>query len=103
MQKSPVGSVEVALRHTAQLLEQDPRLAATQAAEILLVAPDHPLARLYLGAARRALGETSAALAVLEPLAAAQAPWAAAQYQLGLALAQAERGDAALAALCRAV
>ncbi len=103
MQKTPVGSVEVALRHTAQLLDQAPRLAATQAAEILRVAPHHPLARLYLGAARRALGETSAALEVLEPLAAAQAPWAAAQYQMGLALAQAERGDAALAALCRAV
>ena len=103
MQDTPVGTIDAALRHTARLLERDPRLAATQAAEILRAAPNHPLAGLYLGAARRALGDAQAALEVLEPLAAAQPAWAAAHHQLGLALAQAERRDAALAALRRAV
>ena len=103
MQDSPVGTIEAALRHTARLLEQDPRLAATQAAEILRAAPNHPLAGLYLGAARRASGEAPAALQILEPLAAAQPNWAAAHHQLGLALAQAERRDEALVSLRRAV
>ena len=47
----PTGSLSVALGHAQRLLERDARLAATQAAEILKVAPGHPHARLILGAA----------------------------------------------------
>ncbi len=98
-----VGTLTVALRHTARLLESNPALAAEQAAEILRAVPQHPLASLYLGAARRAGGDARAALEILEPLAAAQPTWAAAHYEFALACANLERRDAALAALRRAV
>lgn len=99
----PVGTLEVALRHATRLLASNAMLAAEQAAEILKVAPNHPVATLLLGAAQRAAGNTTSALAVLERLSTSQPNWAAAHYELGLALANAERGDAAVIALQRAV
>jgi outer membrane receptor protein involved in Fe transport len=53
----PVGSLDVALNHTARLLATQPALAAEQASEILKVVPGHPLATLFLGPARRACGD----------------------------------------------
>ncbi|MDE2304366.1 MAG: sulfotransferase [Gammaproteobacteria bacterium] len=100
---TPLGTLETALRHTLRLLARSPGLAAEQAAEILRIAPGHPLALLYLGAARRALGDPEGALAVLEPLAAARPAWAEAQYELALALSAVGRGGDAIAALRRAV
>jgi tetratricopeptide (TPR) repeat protein len=99
----PVGTLEVALAHAGRLLATNPSMAAEQAAEILKVVPDHPVAMLVLGSARRACGSVAAALAILEPLAARQPRWAAAHYEFGLALASAERSDAAIAALRAAV
>jgi tetratricopeptide (TPR) repeat protein len=99
----PVGSLDVALNHTARLLATQPALAAEQASEILKVVPGHPLARLFLGAARRACGDPAAALQILGSLVSAQPNWAAAHYEHGLALAEAGHGDAAIAALRRAV
>ena len=103
MQDSPVGTVETALRHTARLLESDPQLAAQQATEVLRVAPNHPLALAYLGAARRAAGDLDAALGILAPLAAVHTKWAPAHYELGVTLAGVGRRDEAIAALRRAV
>src|SRR5580700_41227 len=68
----PVGTLDVALRHAARLLEKDPGLAAEQATEILRAVPGHPQARLILGAAHRIAGRTQLALDILEPLAGEQ-------------------------------
>ena len=97
----PVGTLDIALAHATRLLQSDPQLAAEQAGEILKVVPGHPVATLLLGCARRATGATDAALQVLEQLTRAQPNWAAAHYELGLALQDARRP--AIAALRRAV
>ncbi len=99
----PTGSLSVALGHAQRLLERDARLAATQAAEILKVAPGHPHARLILGAALRIAGQTQAALELLEPLARDQPRAAAVHLELGAALGEAGRGPEAITALRRAV
>ena len=101
--QEPVGTLEVALAHAEALLDSDPALAAEQASEILKVVPGHPVATIILGAAHRAAGDAAAALAVLEPLSRTQPNWAAAHYELGLALGLAERSAPAIASLRRAV
>ena len=98
-----VGGVDVALSHASKLLESDPALAAEQAAEILRRVPGHPLAQLIAGAAARRCGNPEGAVAILEPLAAAQPRAPAAQFELALACADLGRGDAAIEALRRAV
>jgi tetratricopeptide (TPR) repeat protein len=99
----PVGTLDVALRHAARLLEKDPGLAAEQAMEILRAVPGHPQARLILGAAQRIAGRTRAALDVLEPLAREQPRAAAVHQELGIARAEAGLSVDAIAALRRAV
>ena len=99
----PTGTVATALEHAKRLLRTDPLLAAEQAGEILKVAPSHPVASLLLGVARRAAGDSLAALAVLETLVAEQPRWAAAHYELGITLGALDRRDEALAALRGAV
>jgi predicted Zn-dependent protease len=96
-----VGTIDVALAHATRLMQSDPKLAAEQASEILKVVPGHPVASLLLGCARRATGETDAALQILEQLTRTQPNWAAAHYELGLALISAGRPP--IAALRRAV
>jgi predicted Zn-dependent protease len=98
-----VGSLEQALAHAARLLDRDPAMAEEQAAEILRAVPEHPAALRLLAATRMAQGKLEGALAVLEPLAVSQPRWAAVQFEWGLALIQAGRPDAAIAALRRAV
>src|SRR5580692_987034 len=97
------GTLEVALSHTRRLLETDAAMAAEQAGEILKVAPNHPMAMLLLGVARRKTGNAPAALQSLQPLAATQPNWATAHYELGLALEDSAQPVAALAALRCAV
>ena len=99
----PVGSVQMALAHAARLLQKDPRLAAEQANEILRAAPGDPRARLILGAAQRLNGQLAGALEILEPLAREQPRAAPVHLELGTALAEADRGAEALAALHHAV
>jgi len=99
----PLGSLETALAHTQRLMTSEPRLAVEQATEILKVAPGHPLATLLLGVAQRRAGDAAASLAVLEPLAQSQPKWAAAHYELGLTCGAQRNGEAAVAALRRAV
>jgi len=98
-----VGTPDVALAHAARLLEKDPALAAEQAEEILKAVPGHPHARLILGTAFRVTGQTSAALAVLEPLAREQPYSAPAHLELGIARGEAGHGSGAVAALRRAL
>ncbi len=95
----PTGTVEFAIKHAARLLDAEPALAAEQALEILKAVPNHPAATLLLAAAHRRSGNPAAALQVLEPLLHAQANWAVAHYEQGLALAAAGRGDEAIEAL----
>jgi tetratricopeptide (TPR) repeat protein len=97
------GTVETALAHAERLLRLDPAMAAEQAAEILKVVPNHPVAMLLSASARRLSGDPGAALLVLEPLCAQQGNWAAAHYERGLALGDLQQPAAALSALRRAV
>jgi tetratricopeptide (TPR) repeat protein len=99
----PVGSLDVALKHTNRLLATQPALAAEQAAEILKAAPGHPVATLLLGVARRACGDAPAALAILQPLTVAQPQWAAAYYELAVTLGACGQGERAIVALRRAL
>ncbi len=97
------GSLETALTHTAHLLHRDPALAIEQASEILKAVPGHPQAILLLGIGHRLHGDVPAALAVLSDLAASQPNSAHTHYELGLTLAAAGQGDAAVASLRRAL
>jgi len=99
----PVGTVAVALAHATRLLETNPAAATEQAAEILKAAPNHPMALLVLGAARRKCGDVASALEILVPLSKAQPNWAVAHYELGRALGSAGQGEAAIAELRRAL
>ena len=99
----PVGTLEFALAHATRLLETNPSAAAEQATEILMVAPNHPMALLVLGAARRSTGNAAIALEILEPLSKSQPNWAAAHYELGRALGSAGQGERAILELRRAV
>ena len=99
----PTGSLDVALAHTARLLDTDPALAGEQASEILRAVGPHPIALLLLAASHNARGDADAALAILGPLAIAEPRAGAVQLELGIALGRAGRGDEATAALKRAV
>jgi tetratricopeptide (TPR) repeat protein len=99
----PAGTLEVALAHTARLLESRPDLAAEQAEEILKLAPQHALATLLLGVARRRNGDASAALQVLGPLSALHPQWALAHYEVALAYGERDCTAEAVAALRRAL
>ncbi len=99
----PVGTLEVALAHATRLLDTNPPAAAEQATEILKAAPNHPMALLVMGAARRSTGNAAAALEILEPLSKAQPNWAAAHYELGRALGSAGQGERAIVELKCAV
>jgi len=61
----PLGTLEVALRHAARLLERDAAAAAEQAGEILKVHPDQPVALALSGLALGALGKGDEAIAAL--------------------------------------
>ena len=99
----PTGTIDAALLHTRRLLQRNPGLAAEQAGEILKVAPNHPMATLLLGSARRMSGDAAGALQTLKSLVVTQPRWAMAHYELGLALTDSAQTDASLAALRRAV
>lgn len=100
---NPAGTLEVAMAHAARLLGVDPALAAEQVQEILNVVPNHPPAMLLLATARRRLGDSAAALAVFEQLLKTHANWAPAQFEYGILLAVAGRGDEAIVALRKTV
>jgi tetratricopeptide (TPR) repeat protein len=99
----PVGTLDVALEHTARLLRQDPAMAAEQALEILKAVPGQPMAQLLLGVARRCAGEAAVAVQILTALTTQQPRWAAAHYELGLSLGADRKGDEAVTALRRAL
>jgi tetratricopeptide (TPR) repeat protein len=61
----PLGTLEIALRHAARLLEREPAAAAEQAGEILKVHPDQPEALALSGLALGRLGKGEEAIAAL--------------------------------------
>jgi tetratricopeptide (TPR) repeat protein len=99
----PVGTLEVALKHAGTLLATQPELAIEQAREILKAAPNHPLATLFIGVARRKLGDMVGSVETLQALARAQPGWAPAHYELGVTLGLMGRGGDAVAPLQHAV
>ncbi|HEY2346767.1 MAG TPA: sulfotransferase [Xanthomonadaceae bacterium] len=99
----PTATLEAALAHATRLLAVDPALAAEQAREILKAVGPDPRAQLVLAASHRLRGEVDAALAILEPLAAAQPRAAAVHLELGIALGLARRGAEAITALRHAL
>lgn len=97
------GTLEQALAHTARLLERDPALAAEQAAEILKVIENQPVALRLLAAARAAQDDLPGAIDHLQKLLRTQPNWALAHFDLGIALSRSGRGQEAIAALRKAV
>lgn len=84
-------------------LGTDPERAEALAVALLVETPDHPMALLFQGMARRLSGNPIAAAEVLAPLCE-QVPEAPLPHlQLGLALRESGDDTAALAALRRAV
>jgi tetratricopeptide (TPR) repeat protein len=102
-QPEPTATLEAALAHASRLLDSDPALAGEQAAEIIRAVGEHPAALLLLGASHNARNNPRQALEILRPLADAQPRSARTQFELGVALGRTGQGDAALAALRRAV
>jgi predicted Zn-dependent protease len=98
-----LGSVDLAVSHARRLLEQNADLAAEQAREILTAHPDHPTARLILGAAHRRAGRLQSALDVLEALAVEFPHSAPAHLELGVARFENGRSAEAETTLRRAV
>jgi len=83
----------------AALLATDPPAAEREARRVLQAAPRDPSANLILSSALRRQGQAVSALAILEPLARAFPKAALTQYELGVALADAGKAAAAIAAL----
>jgi predicted Zn-dependent protease len=99
----PVGTLDVAIAHAARLLQKNPTLAVEQACEVLKAVPNHPRARLILGAAHRRNGQAQAAIDVLAPLVLEQPRFAPAHIELGIAMAEGGRMRDAVATLRCAV
>lgn len=97
------GTLEQALAHTARLLESNPAMAAEQAAEILKVVENQPVALRLLAAARAAQDDLQGAIDHLQELLRTQPRWALAHFDLGIALGRSGRGQEAIAALRKAV
>ena len=81
----------------------DPALAEQLSTELLRESPGQPVALLYQAIARRLLRDPSAAIGILTPLAARHPNAPMVHLQLGLALREVNRLDAAVQSLNRAV
>jgi tetratricopeptide (TPR) repeat protein len=97
------GTLDVALKHTAQLLQSAPALAVEQATEILKSVPHHPAATLMLGVAQRSTNALVDSRNTLQSLIAVHPAWPLAHLELARTLSLAHEGDAAIEHLRRAV
>lgn len=97
--EAPTGGLDVALRHAAELLSQDPALAGEQAREILKVAPESASARHVLATSLRLCGNAVRALEIVEPLARSHPRAVNILHEYALSLGAAGRGDDAVAVL----
>ncbi|MFC4526919.1 sulfotransferase [Dyella halodurans] len=103
MNEHATGTLEQALAHAERLLARDPVLAGEQAAEILKIVAGHPVALRVSALARAEQGDLPGAIAILVPLAQAQPSWALVHLDVGIALGRTGQGQAAIAALRKAV
>jgi tetratricopeptide (TPR) repeat protein len=103
MSDADLGSPAAVIARAAALLASDPGQAGREAERVLAVAPKDPRALLIVASARRRLGDSAGAKALLAPLARAWPNAANTHYELGLAFADLGEGDAAAAALRHAV
>jgi len=101
--REPQASDDQVLAQAVELLHKRPAEALEQARQILKRSPGQPIATLVAGIAQRMLGDASSAVATLEGLVRAQPNAGVTHYEYGLALAAAGHGEAAVAALRRAV
>ena len=96
-------ALDAAVERASAILGADPSRALREAEAILKLAPGDPRARLIAGSARRRLGDTARAKAILGPLAAAYPRAAHTQYELGLVFEALGERKKAIAALRNAV
>lgn len=97
--RQPSGDLKTALHHAANLLQQDPVLAAEQALEILKVHPESDSAELILAAAHRLQGQADPALSIVEPLAQRHPESPNILHEHALCLGAVGRGSEAVAVL----
>ncbi len=97
------GNLQVALKHAADLLANDPRLAEEQAQEILKVYPDTVDAQRTLAAAYRLQKLPQKGLDILAPLLAGHADSADFLHEIALCQGGVGRGDDAIRSLRKAV
>ena len=97
------ASADIDLMRASMLLDTDPAAAAASASAILESNPLHEGATLLLTAARRRLGDSAAATAGIETLAAAHPRSAVLQLEVARTHAAAGRGAESTAAFKRAV
>ena len=95
--------VQSRLAEIERLLGSDPAAAEMRANELLQAVPDEPVAMLYLGIARRMLGNPTRAIEVLRPLTKRWPNAPMPQLQLGLALREVGDDSTAVTAIRRAV
>jgi len=91
----------LALKHAVELLKRDPKLAESQAHEILKVATDSIPAKQLLAASLRLQGRAADALAVIEAVFENGAASVPLSYERALCLGAVDRGDEAVAILRR--
>lgn len=97
------ASLDTALNHASQLLGSDPESAGQQAAEILRVVPDHPVALMIQGISHRLCGRFDRSIELLEPLARTQAGMPRVHYEYAMALARTGRTEEAITTLQHAL
>ncbi|MGZ3378021.1 MAG: tetratricopeptide repeat protein, partial [Phenylobacterium sp.] len=103
MSDAGAGSPAAVIARAAALLASDPLQAGREAEKVLTSAPKDPRALLILASAKRRMGDSAGAKALLAPLARAWPNAANTRYELGLALADLGEADDAAEALRHAV
>ena len=100
--KTATGNLQTALNNAAALLAHDPRLAAEQANEILVLYPGTTKAKRILASAYRLQGQPQKGLDVLVPLHAEYANSPDFLQEYAQCLGAVGRGDEAISTLRRA-
>ena len=99
----PAEGLQARLSNIERLLGADPRAADSQAAELLVDVPGHPMVLLFQGIARRLAGNTDSAIEVLGPLCEQCHDAPMPHLQLGLAYQEMGNNEAAVQSMRRAV
>jgi predicted Zn-dependent protease len=95
--------IQARLSQIESLLNTDPAQAESEASELLSIVPEHQMAMLFQGIARRLRGNAASAIEVLTLLSASSPDAPLVHLQLGLALHETGQNDRAIGSLHRAV